>query len=109
MVKNLAKYIPGIALMFVVGYAGKIVANYVPHSEYVLFAIAIGMLVRNIFPLPKIFAPGIASYELWMKTGVAVHGLLQRRLHTLGLLTKAVPLQHCVSDVNCTYPFSCGK
>lgn len=74
MVKNLAKYIPGIALMFVVGYAGKIVANYVPHSEYVLFAIAIGMLVRNIFPLPKIFAPGIASYELWMKTGVALVG-----------------------------------
>lgn len=74
MVKNLAKYIPGIALMFVVGYAGKIVANYVPHSEYVLFAIAIGMLIRNIFPLQKIFAPGIASYELWMKTGVALVG-----------------------------------
>lgn len=74
MVKNLAKYIPGIALMFIVGYAGKVVANYVPHSEYVLFAIAIGMLVRNIFPLPKVFAPGIASYELWMKTGVALVG-----------------------------------
>lgn len=60
--------------MFVVGYAGKLVANYVPHSEYVLFAIAIGMLVRNFIPLPKIFGPGIATYELWMKTGVALVG-----------------------------------
>lgn len=60
--------------MFVVGYAGKIVANYVPHSEYVLFAIAIGMVVRNAFALPKFFTPGIASYDLWMKTGVALLG-----------------------------------
>lgn len=74
MVNKLLKYLPGIGLMLVVGYAGKIVAGFVPHSEYVLFAIAIGMLLRNLFPLPKIFAPGIASYELWMKTGVALLG-----------------------------------
>lgn len=60
--------------MFIVGYVGKIVSNYVPHSEYVLFAIAIGMVVRNAFTLPKFFTPGIASYELWMKTGVALLG-----------------------------------
>ncbi len=74
MVSKLIKYLPGICLMFIVGYAGKIVANYIPHTEYVLFAIAIGMIVRNVFTLPKFFAPGIASYELWMKTGVALLG-----------------------------------
>lgn len=74
MVKSLSRYIPGIVLMFVVGYAGKIVSGFVPHSEYVLFAIAIGMLVRNLVPLPKVFRPGIGSYELWMKTGVALLG-----------------------------------
>lgn len=60
--------------MFAVGYAGKIVSGFVPHSEYVLFAIAIGMLVRNLVPLPKVFSSGIGSYELWMKTGVALLG-----------------------------------
>jgi uncharacterized integral membrane protein (TIGR00698 family) len=71
---KLLKYLPGMVLMLVVGYAGKIVAQYVPHSEYVLFAIAIGMLVRNLLPLPQIFAPGIATYELWMKTGIVLLG-----------------------------------
>ncbi len=71
---KLLKYLPGMVLMRVVGYAGKIVAQYVPHSEYVLFAIAIGMLVRNLLPLPQIFAPGIATYELWMKTGIVLLG-----------------------------------
>jgi len=74
MVKKLLTYLPGIGLMLAVGYAGKIVAGFIPHTEYVLFAIAIGMLIRNLLPLPKIFAPGIASYELWMKTGVALLG-----------------------------------
>ena len=74
MVRKATKYLPGILLMLIVGYVGKIVASYVPHSEYVLFAISIGMIVRNLFPLPKFFAPGIASYELWMKTGVALLG-----------------------------------
>lgn len=71
---KLLKYLPGMVLMLVVGYAGKIVVQYVPHSEYVLFAIAIGMLVRNLLPLPQIFAPGIATYELWMKTGIVLLG-----------------------------------
>lgn len=74
MVTKLGKYVPGICLMFVVGYVGKVVANYIPHSEYVLFAIAIGMIVRNAFTLPKFLTPGIATYELWMKTGVALLG-----------------------------------
>ncbi len=74
MVSKLTKYLPGICLMFIVGYAGKIVANYIPHTEYVLFAIAIGMIVRNVFTLPEFFTPGIASYDLWMKTGVVLLG-----------------------------------
>ncbi len=60
--------------MLVVGYAGKIVASYIPHSEYVLFAIAIGMVVRNAFNLPAYFAAGVATYDLWMKIGIVCLG-----------------------------------
>lgn|GEM_PF-4777464 len=67
-----ARYLPGICLLFVVGYLGKIVANYVPHTEYVLFAIAIGMLLRNTIKIPQIFVPGINTYEFWLKTGIVL-------------------------------------
>ena len=69
-----ARYLPGICLLFVVGYLGKIVANYVPHTEYVLFAIAIGMLLRNTIKIPQIFVPGINTYEFWLKTGIVLMG-----------------------------------
>lgn len=67
-------YIPGILLLLLTGYAGKIVANYVPHTEYVIFAIAIGMLLRNTVTIPRIFAKGIGTYELWLKTGIVLMG-----------------------------------
>jgi uncharacterized integral membrane protein (TIGR00698 family) len=69
-----AKYLPGIFLLFIVGYLGKIVANYVPHTEYVLFAIAIGMVLRNTINIPQIFVPGINTYEFWLKTGIVLMG-----------------------------------
>ncbi|MCL5046951.1 MAG: YeiH family protein [Actinobacteria bacterium] len=69
------RYIPGIALLLAVGYAGKIVANYVPHTEYVIWAIAIGMVIRNVIVLPQAFVPGIATYELWLKTGIVLMGV----------------------------------
>lgn len=69
-----AKYLPGMGLLFCVGYLGKLVANYVPHTEYVLFAIAIGMLIRNTVNVPSLFLTGINTYELWMKTGIVLMG-----------------------------------
>jgi len=67
-------YLPGIALLLAVGYAGKVVAGYVPHTEYVIWAIAIGMVIRNTISIPKMFLPGIGTYELWLKTGIVLMG-----------------------------------
>ncbi|MHB8928089.1 MAG: YeiH family protein [Bacillota bacterium] len=67
-------YIPGLALLLGIGYAGKVIARYVPHTEYVLFAIAIGMIISNTMTLPKIFVPGAKTYELWLKTGIVFMG-----------------------------------
>ena len=69
-----AEYLPGLLLMFLVGYAGKHIAHYIPYCEYVLLAIAIGMLVRNMVRLPAVCLPGIATYDLWLKTGVVFLG-----------------------------------
>ncbi len=68
-------YVPGVALLFAVGYAGKLVTPFIPHTEYVIWAIAIGMVIRNAIPLPKVFERGIASYELWLKAGIVLMGV----------------------------------
>ncbi len=68
-------YLPGIVLLFVVGYAGKLVTPYIPHTEYVIWAIAIGMVLTNLVPIPKIFESGIKTYELWLKIGIVLMGV----------------------------------
>jgi uncharacterized integral membrane protein (TIGR00698 family) len=77
--------LPGIALLAVVGYAGKVIeqsiARYgkshhmaLPNVEYVLWAILIGMAITNIFGLPRIFRAGVATYEFWLKAGIILLG-----------------------------------
>src|SRR5277367_4015426 len=77
--------LPGIALLFVVGYAGKFVEHFLntytkahhitfPNIEYVLWAIIFGILIANTVGLPRIFRPGVATYEFWLKAGIILLG-----------------------------------
>lgn len=66
--------IPGILLLFVVGYVSKYLDAYIPYVDYILIAIALGMAISNIFGIHPIFIPGINSYELWLKTGIVFLG-----------------------------------
>src|SRR4051794_37567360 len=72
--------LPGIALLAVVGYAGKAIEHAIavygkthhltlPNIEYVLWAILIGIAISNTVGLPKIFRPGVATYEFWLRAG----------------------------------------
>ena len=91
--------IPGIALLAVVGYAGKVIeqtiARYgkahhlvLPNVEYVLWAILIGVVIANTVGLPKIFRAGVATYEFWLKAGIILLGarfILGDILHLSGI------------------------
>ena len=77
--------IPGILLLFVVGYAGKFVeyainaytkAHHItfPNIEYVLWAIVFGIVIANTVGLPRLFRPGVATYEFWLKAGIILLG-----------------------------------
>ncbi len=91
--------LPGIALLFVVGYAGKFIeqsiARYakahhliLPNVEYVLWAILLGVLIANTVGLPRIFRAGVATYEFWLKAGIILLGarfILGDVLHLSGL------------------------
>ena len=82
---NVLTLIPGILLLAVVGYAGKLLEKFLntyakvhhwtfPNIEYVLWAILIGLLISNLLTVPKIFQPGIATYEFWLKVGIVLLG-----------------------------------
>src|SRR5437764_1762004 len=78
--------IPGIVLLAILGYAGKVteqsIARYgrahhlfLPNIEYVLWAIVFGLIVSNTTGVPKIFRPGVDTYEFWLKAGIVLLGV----------------------------------
>lgn len=64
----------GFLLLVPTGYLGKVIASHVPHMEYVIFAIALGMLLTNSVKLPAAIRMGVGTYELWLKTGIVLMG-----------------------------------
>ena len=83
--KSFVRFIPGIALLAVVGYAGKWIEHSItvygkqhhlvlPNIEYVLWAILLGLLISNTIGVPSIFGAGVSTYEFWLKTGIVLLG-----------------------------------
>src|SRR5580698_6874057 len=84
-VLQIARLIPGIALLGAIGYAGKLLEKNVgayakahhwvfPNIEYVLWAILIGLAISNTVGVPAIFRAGVATYEFWLKAGIVLLG-----------------------------------
>ena len=69
-------------LLFAIGIAAKALESLgltlrahhypFPQVEYVLWAIILGLILSNAFTLPRLFHPGIATYELWLKLGIVL-------------------------------------
>ena len=82
---RILRLLPGIALLGAIGFAGKAIEQSIngyvkthhlvfPNIEYVLWAIVIGLLIANTLAIPRIFEPGIATYEFWLKAGIVLLG-----------------------------------
>jgi uncharacterized integral membrane protein (TIGR00698 family) len=82
---SLLGLLPGIALLAVVGLAGKFVERFLntwtkahhitfPNIEYVLWAILFGIIIANTVGVPRIFRAGVATYEFWLKAGIILLG-----------------------------------
>src|SRR3954467_12755557 len=82
---RLLRLLPGIALLFSIGYAGKVAETMVrdygkthhlalPNIEYVLWAILLGLVISNTVGVAQIFRPGVATYDFWLKTGIVLLG-----------------------------------
>src|SRR5438552_3962108 len=79
------RLLPGVALLFAIGYAGKLteaaLRDYgkshhlaLPNIEYVLWAIVFGLIVANTVGVAQIFKPGVATYDFWLKAGIVLLG-----------------------------------
>lgn len=77
--------IPGVLLLGVIGFAGKVTEQSItaygkahhlalPNIEYVLWAILYGLIVANVIGIPRVFQPGLATYEFWLKAGIVLLG-----------------------------------
>lgn len=86
IVRRFLEMIPGILLLAILGYAGKVTeqsitrygkANHIflPNIEYVLWAIIFGLIVSNTIGIPKMFRAGVATYEFWLKAGIVLLGV----------------------------------
>jgi uncharacterized integral membrane protein (TIGR00698 family) len=84
-VRRALDLVPGLLLLATIGYLGKVLEQSIaafgkarhlslPNIEYVLWAIVLGLLVSNTVGVPKIFRPGVATYELWLKLGIVLLG-----------------------------------
>src|SRR5437773_2797981 len=82
---RLLRLLPGVALLFSIGYAGKLAETLVkdygkahhlalPNIEYVLWAILIGLVIANTVGVAQIFRPGVATYDFWLKAGIVLLG-----------------------------------
>ncbi|MGA2537507.1 MAG: putative sulfate exporter family transporter [Terracidiphilus sp.] len=83
--RRIASLIPGLLLLVAVGYAGKFIEQSIaaytkshhvtfPNIEYVLWAIVIGLIIANTAGIPRVFQPGVATYEFWLKAGIVLLG-----------------------------------
>jgi uncharacterized integral membrane protein (TIGR00698 family) len=88
-VAHVVSLLPGLLLLFGVGYLGKLSEQWLkalgkahhwalPNIEYVFWAILFGLVIghtvgtRSWF---RLFDPGIATYELWLKVGIVLLGV----------------------------------
>jgi uncharacterized integral membrane protein (TIGR00698 family) len=115
--RRFVELLPGVLLLLVIGFAGKLIeqsingygkANHLalPNIEYVLWAIIIGLIIANTVGVPKLFRPGIATYEFFLKLGIVLLGvrfLLGDVLKLGGISLIAVVLELTISIILMTW------
>src|SRR5436305_6887395 len=84
--RRFIELVPGLALLFAIGFSGKLIEQSIngygkahhlalPNIEYVLWAIVIGLIIANTIGVPKLFRPGIQTYEFFLKLDIVLLGV----------------------------------
>src|SRR4030043_10382 len=94
-VKNNVASLPGWGLMIGIGLFSILISNQIVVGsknplESVTIAILLGLLLKNLFPLPPFFNPGLSRYEVALKSGIVLLGIGLSFFALLEIGTKAI-------------------
>ncbi|MGB9146443.1 MAG: putative sulfate exporter family transporter [Acidobacteriaceae bacterium] len=104
---RLLRLMPGMAVLAGVGYAARLLEALMdrvaaahglrlPHGEYILWAIVLGMAISNTVGMPAVLRAGVATYEFWLKLGIVLLGaefLIGDLLHLGGIALVLVAIE----------------
>jgi len=81
---DVGRFLPGVLFVLALAVGGKLLSDWLQSvivvawvrslASNVIIAIVGGMLIGNLLPLPKWLAPGIGTYEFFLKVGIVVMG-----------------------------------
>ncbi len=94
-VKNKISSLPGWGLMigialFSMLISKQIIIGSMNPLESVTIAILLGLLLKNLFPLPPFFSPGLSRYEVALKSGIVLLGIALSFSAVLEIGAKAI-------------------
>ncbi len=92
--KNIAS-LPGWGLMIGIAFFSILISKQIVVGsknplESVTIAILLGLLLKNLFPLPPFFNPGLSRYEVALKSGIVLLGIGLSFFALLEIGTKAI-------------------
>ena len=68
------QFIPGLALLFVIAAAARLIGRGGLDSYFLVYAILLGILIRNTLGVPRLFEVGTRTYEVFWKVGIVLLG-----------------------------------
>ena len=68
------QFIPGLALLFVIAATARQIGRGGLDSYFLVYAILLGILIRNTLGLPRLFEVGTRTYEVFWKVGIVLLG-----------------------------------
>jgi uncharacterized integral membrane protein (TIGR00698 family) len=72
-VGSVARSLPGIVALLVIGLAARGLATGVP-VDHLVVAIIAGAVLGNALGKPRVLRPGIQTYKLWLEVGIVLLG-----------------------------------
>ena len=68
------QFVPGLALLFVIAATARQIGRGGLDSYFLVYAILLGILIRNTLGLPRLFEVGTRTYEVFWKVGIVLLG-----------------------------------
>lgn len=71
---RLKSVIPGLAVLLGIGLIARAIATAFPVTNYLVLAIVLGLLIGNLYGIPRWADPGVSTHSLWLEAGIVIMG-----------------------------------